>query len=260
MVIDPGGWRRQPEEVPWLPVVRAAVWADRRLRLRYRPSGGPAARDYTVDPYGLLAKAGVWYLIAAHRGRARIFRVSGAERAIPTDAAAGRPAALDLEALWRRLRAELEDPPAATAVTLRVRAARTAMRLRISPAELAGPPGEPVDDGAGWDRLVLPFRAVAAARGVLLGLGTDVEVVAPPEFRAEMAATALPVVRPYGLRKRASRKQKAPKQAKPRAAIASSKRCRRAGRPGSPSAVSRPVAFSGSCLQRGRDDQHADDP
>lgn len=50
--------------------------------------------------------------------------------------------------------------------------------------------------------------AVVAARGVLLGLGTDVEVVAPPpELRAEMVETALAVARLYGLRKRASRKQ-----------------------------------------------------
>ena len=207
VVVDPAGWRRAPDEVPWLPVVREAVWADRRLRLRYRPSGAPAARDYTVDPYGLLAKAGAWYLIAAHRGRPRLFRVSRVERAVPTADPAARPADLDLEALWRRLRAELEDPRAAVEVTLRVRAARTALLLRVSAAQLAGPPGEPVDDGGGWDRLELPFRAVAAARGVLLGLGTDVEVVAPPELRVEMAETALAVARLYGLRKRASRKQ-----------------------------------------------------
>jgi predicted DNA-binding transcriptional regulator YafY len=109
--------------------------------------------------------------------------------------------------LWRRLRTELEAPPAAVDVTLRVRATRTAMLLRVSAAQLASPPGEPVDDGGGWDRLELPFRAVAAARGVLLGLGTDVEVVAPPELRAEMAETALAVARLYGRRKRASRKQ-----------------------------------------------------
>jgi len=42
---------------------------------------------------------------------------------------------------------------------------------------------------------------------VLLGLGTDVEVVAPPELHAEMVQTALAVARLYGLRKRASRKQ-----------------------------------------------------
>lgn len=209
VVIDPTGWRRPAgvEELPWLAAVRAAVWADRRLRLRYRRSDRGPVVDRTVDPYGLLSKGGVWYLIAAHRGRPRLFRVSRLEQVRQTGAVAARPAGLDLEALWLRLRAELEQPAAPVPVTLRVRSERTALLLRITAAQLAGPPGEPRPDGAGWERLTLPFRALGAARGVLLGLGTDIEVLAPPELHADLAATARAVVELYALRKRASRKQ-----------------------------------------------------
>lgn len=198
VVVDPTGWRRAAEELPWLGAVREAVWADRRLRLRYRSSDRTGARDWTVDPYGLLVKGGVWYLIAAHRGRPRLFRVSRLERAAPTGEAAARPADLDLEALWQRLRAELEEPTAPVRVTLRVRAERTALLLRLCAPQLAGPPGEPAPDpDPRWERLVLPFRALGAARGVLLGLGTDVEVVTPPELRADLAGTARAVAALY---------------------------------------------------------------
>ena len=198
VVVDATGWRRQPEETPELAAVRAAVWADERLRLYYRGTGAPAARTYTVDPYGLLAKAGVWYLIAAHRGRPRLFRVGRLERAVRLGVPAARPPDLDLEALWQRMRADLDGAPAAVEVTLRVRTARTALLLRLVAAQLAGPSGEPsADRQPGRDRLTLRFRALGAARGVLLGLGADVEVPTPAELRRDLAATARAVVALY---------------------------------------------------------------
>jgi predicted DNA-binding transcriptional regulator YafY len=199
VVIDPTGWRREPEEVPALTAVREAVWADRRLRLRYRTSEAPVPRAYTVDPYGLLAKAGVWYLIAAHRGRPKLFRVGRVERAEQTGEAADRPADLDLEELWRRLRGDLETVATPVPVLLRVRRGRTAMLLRIAAGQLAGPPGEPVPDAERptWDRLALPFRAVGAARAALLGFGGEVEVLHPPEVRADLVATARAVLARY---------------------------------------------------------------
>lgn len=199
VVVDPTGWRREPDDVPALAAVRAAVWADRRLRLRYRTSSAPVARSYTVDPYGLLAKAGVWYLIAAHRGRPRLFRVGRVERVEETGEPADRPADLDLEALWSRLRGDLESAAEPVHVLLRVRRGRTAMLLRIAAPQLAGPAGTPEVDPElpHWERVALPFRAIGAARAVLLGFGGDVEVLEPPEVITDVVQTARAVLARY---------------------------------------------------------------
>jgi predicted DNA-binding transcriptional regulator YafY len=196
VVVDPGGWRRPPDELPHLATIRDAVWADERLRLRYRASDQPQARAYTVDPYGLLQKAGTWYLIAAHRRSPRLFRISRVETAEPTGEAADRPADLDLEALWSRLRAGFEaaDP---VPVTLRIHERVLARVRRVTAAQLTGPPGDATPDCPGWHRLELPFRALGAARGVLLGFGTDVEILAPDVLRADFAATARAVLALY---------------------------------------------------------------
>lgn len=199
VVVDAGGWHRPPDDLPHLAAVRDAVWADERLRLSYRPSDESKARDYTVDPYGLLQKAGAWYLIAAHRRHPRLFRISRLEAADRTGEPADRPAGLDLESLWRQLRAGFEAAPAEVLVTLLVRDPVLARVRRMTAAQLAGPAGEPEPepDRPGWHRLVLPFRASGAARGVLLGFGTDVEVLAPAGLRAEFAATARAVLALY---------------------------------------------------------------
>jgi predicted DNA-binding transcriptional regulator YafY len=45
----------------------------RRLRISYRRSAEPDATWRTVDPYGLLSKAGRWYLVADSAGKPRLF-------------------------------------------------------------------------------------------------------------------------------------------------------------------------------------------
>ncbi|MGZ2360360.1 WYL domain-containing protein [Streptomyces sp. 372A] len=49
----------------------------RRLRIEYDSSREPCPRDLVVDPYGLFAKAGIWYLVA---DRARVPRMYRLER------------------------------------------------------------------------------------------------------------------------------------------------------------------------------------
>ena len=109
VLVDHAGWYRRGTATPHLPAVQEAVWSDRRLRVRYRHGDGEAA-GYVLDPYGLVVKAGVWYLVAAHRGRTRLFRVDRLLAAEVVEAAARRPDGLDLAAEWDRLRADVERP------------------------------------------------------------------------------------------------------------------------------------------------------
>src|SRR5215469_2118030 len=103
VVVDPRAWMRSRDDVPHLATVQDAVWRDRRLRMRYRRPGASDPVDRLLDPYGLVAKAGTWYLVGADGGEPRLYRVSRIEAAEVTDQAAERPAALDLEALRGRV-------------------------------------------------------------------------------------------------------------------------------------------------------------
>jgi predicted DNA-binding transcriptional regulator YafY len=84
ILVDPAGWMRAPDPVGELGVLQAAVFTDRRLRLSYlsggrgmpEPGQAAAASERVVDPYGLVCKAGVWYLVADSGGDPRLFRVS----------------------------------------------------------------------------------------------------------------------------------------------------------------------------------------
>lgn len=195
VIVEQYGWHRagQPAgDDPALAELERAVTADERVRIRYRPASGvPGWR--TVDPYGLVSKAGAWYLIAAARGTPRMFRVSRVEEVEATGTPARRPDDRDLEAVWVELRERLEDAPEAVTVRVRVDPGRRAMVERVVAAQLVGPP-----ESEEPDVVHLPFRAAGAAVGTLLGFGALVEVLGPPEVRDLMASRAAEVVALYG--------------------------------------------------------------
>lgn len=200
VVVDPTGWSREAESLPQLAPVQEAVWSDRQLTLRYRSSDAPAARDVTVDPYGLVAKAGTWYLIAAEDGEPRLFRVSRIEQASVLDEPALRPAQLDLEALWLELRRRF-DERGGEGLLVRVRAGPENLQrfLRMAAGPTIAPPEELSDAAADpdWTELNLRFRGEGPAVAFLLSFGGDVEVLRPASMRQAMFESARAIAARY---------------------------------------------------------------
>jgi predicted DNA-binding transcriptional regulator YafY len=200
ILVDPARWMRSPDPVGQLGVLQAAVFTGRRLRLRYRSSGQRSASDRVVDPYGLVCKAGVWYLVADQDGEPRLFRVSRVASAVADEAPVRRRDGVELAELWGLLRQQVEERSAGVPVVVRVRRERLDMFRRICAANLAEGDGDGAGEGAGgggdadpeWAVVGMRFAAVPAAR-TLLSFGDDVEVVSPPEVRADLASVAAAV-------------------------------------------------------------------
>ena len=64
ILIDPVRWRGSAQPSDRLEVLQEASFSGRRVKLRYRHGRNGSVRTYTLDPYGLVSKAGVWYLAA----------------------------------------------------------------------------------------------------------------------------------------------------------------------------------------------------
>ncbi len=123
ILVDPAGWMRGSEPAGQLGVLQAAVFSGRRLRLGYRSSGPrkpgeprkPGASERVVDPYGLVCKAGIWYLVADQRGEPRLFRVSRVTSAVPDEAPARHRDGVELAELWRALTGRCPRPGSCSA-------------------------------------------------------------------------------------------------------------------------------------------------
>ena len=194
ILVDATRWKGGPQRTVDLAALQDAVFADRRLRLRYRHSGEREPRTYTVDPYGLVAKAGVWYLVADRRGKPQLFRADRVRSATVLADPVRRRAGVELADVWQVLRRQVEERPGGIDVTVRVRRDRLDMFLRLNAGELAG---LPEDDGSGeWVTARLSYGDLREARA-LLSFSDRVEVLSPPEVRAELAAAAASVTGLY---------------------------------------------------------------
>ncbi|MFJ3807743.1 helix-turn-helix transcriptional regulator [Streptomyces sp. NPDC090073] len=194
ILVDATRWRSGPQQAVDLEVLQDAVFSDRRLRLRYRHSGERQPRAYTVDPYGLVAKAGVWYLVADRRGAPRLFRADRVRSARLLDDPVRRRKGVELADVWEVLRRQVEDRENGVEVTVRLRREHLDMFQRMAAAQLTALSG---DDGESeWVTARLSYPVLRAVRQ-LLAFSDRLEVLDPPEARAELLAGARSVTALY---------------------------------------------------------------
>jgi hypothetical protein len=116
-------------------------------------------------------------------------------------ARAYRAERLDLDAMWRRLRQQLEERGPGSAVELRVRSDQAHRLLRLSARQLSrsGPDPLPPAGVDGWMRLDLIYVALGAARAVLGGFGGEVEILAPDVLADSLVELAEEILARYRL-------------------------------------------------------------
>jgi predicted DNA-binding transcriptional regulator YafY len=186
--LDAPGWFHTPQQVTQLAGVAEAVWEQQRLRIGYRR--GHDVVERTIDPLGLVLKAGTWYLAAGVDETVRTYRVDRITAAEATGACFARPDGFDLAEWWAGAAGRFES-----------QMLRATVRLRVGPRGLkilphaadhdaavraiahAAPP-----DADGWRELELEVESIEVAAGQLTALGGEVEALDPEELRTALAS------------------------------------------------------------------------
>jgi predicted DNA-binding transcriptional regulator YafY len=197
--LDAPSWYRDVDETPYLAAVADAVWNERVLRIRYHRWKAPQDVNRTVEPYGLVLKAGVWYLVARANGHLATYRVSAILSLEPSTSTFTRPADFDLAGYWQSYVDDFQD-----------RRHQGEARIRLSPGGVRRLPDhmptatvraveetrtEP--DEHGWIEATIPIESIGHAVGELLRMGVDVEVLAPAELRSLMIETVGAIAERY---------------------------------------------------------------
>ena len=94
--LDPSDWSRRGRPAPHLRMIAEAVWNGRRVRIDYESWQRRGWR--TVDPLGLVLKAGEWYLVAGGARGPTIHRMAAIHSVEPLEQLVTRPKAFDLAA------------------------------------------------------------------------------------------------------------------------------------------------------------------
>lgn len=187
--LDAPGWYTDVDETPFLHTVAEAVWNNRVLYAIYRRWREPTDVERRLEPYGLVLKAGRWYVVAGPGPRT--FRVDQilALTTSDSDEEFTRPEGFDLAAYWTAHQRDFHD-----------RLYRSEAVVRLAPgATLArAVPVNGRTEQDGWTLMSVPIESVEHAHGEFLRLGTDIEVLSPPELRDRIAHTVAELTERYG--------------------------------------------------------------
>ena len=117
--IDASWWSQADAPQTLLQTIQQAVWEDRRLTITYIPLFDMQI-ERVVDPYGLAAKSGAWYLVHPRAGRVRAHRVDDLVDVRLCAEKFERPVDFNLEEFWQSWCAEEAQNTSNYAVTVRV--------------------------------------------------------------------------------------------------------------------------------------------
>lgn len=186
ILIDATAWGIPGEPAPHLEILYQAVLHGRRLKITYQTH--PLVRlEREIEPYGLVAKAGAWYLVGGWSGKQTVLALADLLAVAPASGQVQRPENFDLEAFWNRHRQRVEAARRGYRVLVRIAPdlqpylpARFGSDLR---EQLETAP----EDAAGWKRAELWFASLEAARQQLAGFGASLEVLEPQALRISLA-------------------------------------------------------------------------
>ena len=209
--LDSPSWYREAESLPHLAALAGAVWDQRPIQVRYQRWGAGEEVHRALDPYGIVLKGGVWYLVAGNSagdGSVRTYLVSQILALSVQDATFDRPAGFDLAEHWSTCLAEhwsihMAEHWRIYTAEFDARRFHAEAAIRLAPDALRRLPDlfEPAvcqaveasaspPDAAGWVRAVIPIESPAHALPLLLRLGGDVEVLSPTELRRAATSEA----------------------------------------------------------------------
>jgi predicted DNA-binding transcriptional regulator YafY len=195
VVVDPAGWGRPaaPAVPDHLPVLQQAVVDGVEVELGYTGRGKPPSRR-VVGPLGLVAKDGVWYLVAGTVSGVRTFRVDRVTDVSPNGQPVQRPPDFDLATAWAESAGQVERRRGGASVQGRVDPAALPQLRGVLGARVAV--GDTGPDGRIEVELTGPSVPFVSAE--VAGFGRRLELVAPPEARTVLAALGRELTQLYG--------------------------------------------------------------
>jgi predicted DNA-binding transcriptional regulator YafY len=196
VLVDQAAWGQHGKDRPPL-VDELQTAVVRRLQVRLVYAGrAPSGADPTerrIDPWGLVDKDGTWYLVAGTEKGQRTFRVDRIIEAEVTDTPATRPDDFELAHAWQGVIDEMEQRRSQTPATV-LATARLAPALQAYFGRYAEIVGHEPD---GRLRLRVAAQSTTAVAEQLAGWARMIEVVDPPEVKAELASIGTELVTRY---------------------------------------------------------------
>jgi len=155
----------------------SALRGRRQMRILYRRSSETQDSTLIVDPYGIVAKSGRWYLVADYHGTGRLFALERLTSFEELRAPAALRPAQTLRTMWVSLKERTENP-GRFSITVRLKENRLDLTRRILGTRIH----EVFDADDGWCTVIIRYQDIESVRQ-LLQFGDNIEILAPESAR-----------------------------------------------------------------------------
>lgn len=171
--IDPVWWWHGQQDLGFIDKLYEAVSDDRCIQATYEKRHGEIS-EYKLEPYALVAKGSMWYLVAAREDELRTYRVSRFIEVKLLDKSFRRPENFNLKQYWDSTAQAFAEGMLQYTCQLRIRKTRlnfvrwyTAGRWEML---------EETEDNFLAD---FEFESIEPAKMLIFGLGADVQIIEP---------------------------------------------------------------------------------
>jgi predicted DNA-binding transcriptional regulator YafY len=194
VLLDPLNWYRRVERPKFLPELTRAVWNQTRIAIRYESWTTTNAK--TIEPFGLVNKAGTWYVVARRAETLRTYKIGQILALTELDEHFEIPVAFSLANHWSSELSRFEKQLRRGHATIRVAPAALS-RIDWLGADAAEAVRAGTPDDTGWRVVEIPIEKIDHAAVELLAFGPDVKVLEPPELATRLRDLACQVADHY---------------------------------------------------------------
>ncbi|WP_369354601.1 helix-turn-helix transcriptional regulator [Streptomyces sp. cg2] len=184
VLVDSTAWFAAPEAAVEVSDLASTLRHRRRLRILYRRSAESQASTRVVDPYGIVAKSGRWYLVADDQGDSRLLALERLSAFEQLDAPAVLRPGETLRTRWAELKKRTEEQDRVS-VTIRLPEKGLDLARRILGTRIR----HVSDAEKGSCVVVVRYPDIESVRQ-LLQFGDHIEVLAPETARARISQLA----------------------------------------------------------------------
>jgi predicted DNA-binding transcriptional regulator YafY len=167
--------------------LQAAVFGDEVAEAEYERYDGSSGGG-RLEPYGLVAKSGLWYLVARRAGEFRCYRVSRLRSFVGSGSRFDRDEGFDLRAWWPANAERFAAEFSAYKFSVAIPEGSLPYLRRIAPgrvAVLGSHGGE-----RGWIGVEVGLDSRLYAELIVLGLGAQCRVLEPDSLAAAVVSRA----------------------------------------------------------------------
>jgi predicted DNA-binding transcriptional regulator YafY len=180
--LDPAWWWQDDTPLPFWSDLQKAVFENYRIQAVYENFNGEVA-ERLLEPYSLVAKAALWYLIAKRDGAYRLYRVSRFRSMQIQNSRFDREESFDLVRFWHEHLKEFRESIVEYTFTLRIHPDRLGFVQSLMPGHFQISWTNPQN---GWKTLHFQVESIDLAKMLVFGLGNQADILDPPELREAM--------------------------------------------------------------------------